>query len=220
MSVTVLNPNKSSSNSNTWGRSIIAFITSDQNDARGEWDFVVIDAPALTAVVFTLPSAGGFPGKHYDIVLRVSGGDTGTAAIFPAGSDTVNFEGEYDILVGGDYVSLVSDGISNWIVRSRTTQLSDANNLGTVYVVPGPGTPLSPSPSVPRLDSTIKLNNTFIPPATAALVGGVEIVGTPPVPATPKVPVIESGPFSGTITTGSLVGKTITVVNGVIVSFA
>jgi len=221
MAVTVLNPNTGSSNVNTWGRSIIAVIDSDQIDAGGHWDVVVVDAPAATMVNLTLPTAAGFPGKSYDIILRTAtGDDTNGVAIFPAGSDTLNLESEYDMVAGGDYVSIVSNGINDWIVRARVPVKAGAASLGSVYVVAGPGPALSPLPSVPRLDSTSKLNNAFIPPATAALVGGVEIVGTPPIAATPKVPVIESGPFSGTITTDSLVGKTITIVNGVIVSFA
>src|SRR5438045_999517 len=118
MAITVLNPARGTSNAQ-WYREVIATITSDQNDTGGLYDLILIDSPALTSVVFTLPKAGSFPGKVYDIMWRTNTSGNGGATVSPASGDTVGGGATFGFASAGQVISVVSDGGTNWIVKSQ-----------------------------------------------------------------------------------------------------
>jgi hypothetical protein len=74
---------------------------------------------------------------------------------------------------------------------------------------------------VPAIDSGGFISRDVLPEADVDLMGGVVVVGTP-APGVTKVPCLTSVnvPVDATITTASLVGKTIRVENGIITGFS
>jgi hypothetical protein len=169
MTVTVLDPAAGTSNPHMFARPVIAVVTAAMDDPKGLYDMIVVDGPGGQTVTIGLPVARLFPGKPYTIYFR-SSVLAGRVGIAPTAPDTIALGAVYLLDAVGLAVSLVSDGISDWVPSTINLNVplpnavipvaTDLLNGGVLLV----GTPAHvTAPTVPVIETGGVLGTTASP---------------------------------------------------------
>jgi hypothetical protein len=171
MTVTVLDPAAGTSNPHMFARPVIAVVTANMTDPKGLYDMIVVDAAGGVDVTIVLPVARLFPGKPYTVYFRsLTGLGSWHVGIAPTAPDTIALGAVYLLGAVGLAVSLVSDGISDWVPSTINLNVTLPNSVipvatdllnGGVLVV---GTPAHvAAPSVPVIETGGVLGTTASP---------------------------------------------------------